>query len=117
MKKYVWIGVIIAVMLLPLITHSATITLQWDANTEVDLKKYTVYWGNYSGSRNKFVFTGYSTILAPRTTFTKTATGIEKWYFRVTASNDSMESLFSNMVYVNFIRVPSGLKFQKIELR
>jgi chitinase len=94
----------------------ATVELTWDLNTEPDVVGYRVYWSNYSGNtkamRNVI---GTKTATGPPVTVSMSET--DKFYFRLTAYNASQESLFSNVVFMNFIGTPKALKFQKIEIR
>lgn len=100
--------------------HGATLSVElgWDANTEPDVKTYKVCYSNYSGNPKKFVFLNCSTVKHPNTTkqFNGLST-LQKWYFRVNASNDFLTSDFSNMVYVGFINTPTNNKFRKVEIR
>jgi fibronectin type 3 domain-containing protein len=97
---------------------SASVSLQWDANTETDLAGYKVHFANYSG--NEYQFTSLRPPI-PTTATTYTVTGLDplkKWFFRVTAINTSgMESAFSNAVNVNFIQSPKKARFTQVDIR
>jgi hypothetical protein len=106
----------VLLLLLPVAAAAADITLQWDANAPEDaVRRYNVCWGNYSGNVKNFAFTNCSSTAKT----TKTIPNISqtsKMYFRVSATNDLTTSYWSNFVYLNFTRVPSALRFQKIQL-
>ncbi|MBN2000507.1 T9SS type A sorting domain-containing protein [candidate division KSB1 bacterium] len=44
----------LAVLLMPAIAFTASLTVEWDANYEKDLIGYRIYWGNNSGQYNSF---------------------------------------------------------------
>ena len=89
----------IFIFCLALPSHALTITLEWDANTELDLSHYIVFWGNHSG-----IYTSWSEkIYKPKTTYALDITG-EPYYFAVKAYDNELESEFSNEVSIN---VPS----------
>lgn len=115
-----WVAEALAVvMLFSAPCYGASVSLKWDPNAPADeVKFYTVYWGNYSGSTAKFAFKNHTSVPASQTTATVVnISPLEKWYFRVTATNDTMESQYSNKVYLNFIRTPAAVKFQSIDVR
>jgi hypothetical protein len=121
MAKYMKhiIKVLTVLLLITTPCHAAfNVGVKWDANTESDLKEYRVCWGNYSGNAKKFTFVNCSTVRPLATS--KVVNGLsdlQKWYFRVNASNDYMTSDWSNMVYVGKIKTPTALKFQSLEIR
>lgn len=96
--------------------RGADVGLIWDNNpVEDQVRRYNVCWSNYSGNQSKFAFSNCSSTTANKKVVS--VSQLQKWYFRVNATNDCCTSLWSNQVYLNFIRTPSALKFQKIELR
>lgn len=104
--------------LIPTLVFGASVELMWNHNTEPDLTHYTAYYGNYSGNTKTFPSRGNVVIPAgTNTVIIPNLSSTEKWFFRVTASNATHESLYSNFVSVQFIRTPSNLKFQKVEIR
>jgi chitinase len=108
---------IIALLFMATVAQAAQVTLTWDLNTEPDLTGYKVYFGNYSGNTSVFPSTGQSQlILAPPYTVTG-LDPLKKWFFRVTALAPGQESLYSNMVNVNFIKSPGRMQFIKIDVR
>jgi hypothetical protein len=50
-----------ALLLFPVGSYGATVTLAWDANTEPDQAGYNIYYGNYSGNYQYTVDVGKST--------------------------------------------------------
>jgi hypothetical protein len=113
-----WFIIAVAVSIFWLgIGHAADVGLIWDNNPPEDqVRKYNVCWSTYSGNTSKFSFVNCSSTTANK----KLVTGVsqlQKWYFRVNASNDTMTSNWSNFVYLNFVRTPSAVKFNKIEIR
>ena len=110
--------ILLAVVLFAATVNAATVDLSWDANTDADLTGYKIYYGNYSGNSSTFVPVGSVPVASPKTTGTVAglSTG-KKWFFRVTALSGSMESLYSNVVQVLFIKTPTGAKFQRIDIR
>lgn len=122
MKYLVTIFMALAVAtfcMIPSTVHAATVYLTWDANPAEDaVVKYRVYFGNYSGNTRAFQPVGTVDVAAPTTTATvANLDTTKKWFFRVTAINASMESLFSNVFQLLFIRTPSGVRFQRIDIR
>jgi hypothetical protein len=96
---------------------AATVELGWDTNPiEDQVRRYNVCWSNYSGNSKAFAFTNCSSTTTNRKIITDISS-LQKWYFRVNATNDTGTSLWSNQVYLSFVRTPSALKFQKIEIR
>lgn len=91
------------------------VTIAWDAYTTDPVKRYIVYYGNYSGNSQKFAFSNRTTVVG--TTATTSVDPTKKWFYRVTTADDVQESMFSKMVYVRFIRAPINLKFNKVEVR
>lgn len=110
--------ILIAAVFLAIPALAATVMLQWDANTEPDLTHYTAYFGNYSGNTRTFQAVGSQRTVGTETTITiPNLDPLKKWFFRVTASNSQMESLYSNFVNVNFIRTPANTRFQRVDIR
>lgn len=74
---------------------AASVTLEWNPNTEPNLAGYRLYWGTSSR-----VYTSSMTILVPKTT--ATVTGLSPgvtYYFAVTAfTTDGLESDYSDEV-------------------
>jgi hypothetical protein len=88
----------------------ASCTLAWDANTEVDLAGYRLYWGTASGA---YLFTQQLSLVTTNTV-TNLVAG-QTWYFVVTAFNTSgLESGPSNEVSYrppSQPKPPKGLRF------
>lgn len=82
--------------------YGAVVTLQWDPNTEPDIKTYRVCWANYSGNTKVFPITNCTTNMHPMTTANVTVDPFSNYYFRVSASNGYASSEWSNVVYVGF---------------
>ena len=73
---------------------AADVTLEWDANTESDLKGYTVYYGHDSGQYDHKIFVGNVTA------YTVPDLDVGVYFFAVTASDTSdLESWYSNEVF------------------
>jgi fibronectin type 3 domain-containing protein len=109
---------LIALLLMVSIAAAASVEVTWDANPVEDaVTNYKIYFGNYSGNSRTFVSVGTVSVGTATSGQVMNLSPLQKWYFRVTASNAQMESLYSNMVAVQFIRTPSNNKFQKIEIR
>lgn len=114
-------AIVFAIMFMALLSTcvrqspAASVELLWDRNTEPDLSGYRVTWSNYSGNINDMRAVGTMTTVSPPVTIPMSTT--DKWFFRVQAFTPTQTSLFSNHVYVNFIRTPSSLKLQRIDLR
>jgi Fibronectin type III domain len=70
---------------LPQTLYAATVTLQWDPNTEADLRGYVLKWGTSSGVYTQSVNVGKATTY----TVTLTVPGSKKYYFTVLAYNDA----------------------------
>jgi hypothetical protein len=108
---------LLTLLLISTTAHAATVTLSWDLNTEPDLTGYKVYFGNYSGNTTTFPYTVQSALIqAPP----YTATGLDplkKWFFRATALSPGQESLYSNVVNVNFIKSPGKARFIQLDVR
>lgn len=111
--------IIALIILWASIAWAATVTVQWDANSPADqVTTYKVYWSNYSGNSKSFPSSGSVTV--PGTMTQATISGIAddaKLYFRATASNATMESAFSEYLYLNFLKKPAAMKFKSIEVR
>ena len=101
---------IITILLLAIAVcaYAADVTLQWDANTEVDLAGYRVYQG--AGS-NPATFTRVQQVAA--TTATIKGLDNSSHSFAVTAYNTAgMESAYSNVVTIPAAPIaPGGLKW------
>lgn len=110
---------LIALVAMAATALAGTVVLSWDPNpAEDNVRQYKVYYGNYSGSSVSFTSTGTLPVAAPATTATISGLSTtQKWFFRVTAVNDVMESTYSNFVSVAFIRTPAAVKFQRVEVR
>jgi hypothetical protein len=72
-------------LLLPQAVNAATVTLQWDPNTESDLRGYLLKWGTSSGVYTQSVDVGKQTTY----TVTLTTPGSKTYYFTVLAYNDA----------------------------
>jgi hypothetical protein len=95
-----------AVLLLPVSASAATITLQWDANTEPDVQGYVVRYGTASGVYSVEVDVGLTT------TWSKafTAPGSTTYFFVVQAYNSTSRSDNSaevSTVVVNPVPTPA----------
>lgn len=98
-------------------SYAASVELAWDASPPEDaVVKYSIYYGNYSGNTRTFQSVGTLDV-ATNSGVIANLSPVQKWFFRVTASNAQMESLYSNYVNVAFIRTPTNVKFQKVEIR
>lgn len=98
-------------------SFGASVILQCDPNApEEEVTKYEWCWANYSGNTNTFPVTNCNNTVGTTTTFSNlVATGI--MYFRVRAHNISTHSPWSNKVKIHWVRTPTALKFQSIEVR
>jgi hypothetical protein len=116
MKKLMIAAVVAAVMALPAVcTAAAGVTLEWDANTEIDLKGYRIHWGTAERTYTQHVDVGNVT------TYTVTGLADGTWYFAATAYNTSgIESAYSNEVFtlVNSIppAVPARMRVTKVNV-
>jgi hypothetical protein len=72
-------------LLLSQSVYAATVTLQWDPNTESDLRGYLLKWGTSSGAYTQSVDVGNKTTY----TVTLTTPGSKTYYFTVLAYNDA----------------------------
>jgi len=114
MKRYITIAVFMLLLFaLPITTALAVtapvrvgmaqvsylqVTLAWDANTEIDLAGYKIYWGTASHTYATSV-TLAGTPAQPSYVVTGLTTGLT-YYFAVTAYNTAgLESGFSNEVF------------------
>lgn len=95
--------------------NSATVELQWDANSETDLAGYRVKWKN---ANNTQPFPNSADI--PKTQTTATLSGLnesERWFFAVTAYNTAgQESSYSNVVEVYFLLPPANVRVYGLTL-
>jgi len=110
---YLKIALIISVLLLcfQTSTYAKDITLKWDANTELGLDHYVVYWGtdfdppyaNNSEDKGDFI---------DKNTTTYTVTGLSDdtvYYFAAKAfDTEGLESSYSNVVSTDEVDIPSG---------
>jgi hypothetical protein len=88
---------------------NGTVTLWWDANTEVDLAGYKVYWGRASRTYTNSPIPTVAVMTSP--TFTTSVLANGTWYFAVTAYNTAgMESGYSNEVSDTVAVAPSAPK-------
>lgn len=94
---------------------TGTITVAWNAYTLHPITKYRVFLGNYSGSRNNFIFTNASTVIG--TTYTASVSTAKKWFLRVVCADAVQTSWWSTVVNVNFIKSPAGAKPKVIDWR
>jgi len=86
----------LALMVLPVVAHSAVVTLAWDANTEDDIKGYEIYYGTASRNYSDSIKVGNTT----QTTISNVQEG-QTYYFTATAYDfGDNESAFSEeLVY------------------
>ncbi len=92
-----------------------TVTLAWDANTELDLAGYKVYWGRSSGHYDNAPVPTVAFSANP--TFTTPALPNGTWYFAVTAYNTAgMESGYSNEVSKAIATAPAPPKSLHISI-
>jgi Fibronectin type III domain len=75
----------LCLLLLPQAVQAATVTLQWDPNTEPDLLGYVLKWGTSSGAYTQSVDVGNQTTY----TLTLTAPGSTTYFFTVVAYSDA----------------------------
>lgn len=108
MKK--WLTALL--VLIPSICLAASVSLQWDPNTEPDLAGYKVYYSEGTLSP------AGATIIDVRNQTTATIPNLDltkKYSFAVTAYNTSgLESGYSNIVTVYDLPAPSTFKLQGI---
>jgi len=114
-KLFIKIGLV--VMLLAGTAHAYTVTLQWDAVTDLDLAGYKMYYAN--ANVQPFTGTGATqgasgTITIPKGTQTGSLAGLDPakpYYFAITAYNTSgVESVYSNIVTIPIIPPIANLK-------
>lgn len=100
------------------LAHAASVTLTWDFNpAEDNITSYKVVYGLYSGNTRTFNAKGSVSVPGTVNVATIPMNGTEKYYFRASALSGVQESLYSNYVYMQFIRTPAALKFQNIQVR
>lgn len=88
--------------------NAASVSLEWDANSESDLAGYKIYWSSTSGS-----YTNINSILVNKDQTSATVTGLlseTTYYFVATAyDNDGYESDYSDEVRKETGSVSSGI--------
>lgn len=91
--------------LLSIVAHSASIQLQWDANSESDLLGYKIYRSN----TNIKPFKNVSTLHKQTTVIFNNISSGKPYYWAVTAFSSFAESDYSNIVYMYQPLPPLGL--------
>jgi hypothetical protein len=75
----------VCLLLVPQAVQAASVTLQWDPNTEPDLRGYVLQWGTSSGVYTQRVDVGNQTTY----TLTLTTPGSTTYFFSVVAYSDA----------------------------
>jgi hypothetical protein len=107
----------LAFLLLAEPVSAASVDIWWQHDAFPTNLGYKIYWSNYSGNSKVFPFKRYTTIGNTKSVKINGLNDTEKYYFRVTAYDALGESPYSNYISLFFIRKPTELKFQRIEIR
>ena len=107
MDRYNRFIVFVLVLLTVVSAHAFNISLQWDASPSSNVAGYKIYWDTRPNA-----FRNYSNVGNALTVTLNNLDNSKTYWFAATAYNgSSLESVYSNIVDVNRIKVVKNGKF------